>query len=174
MKPVTIVAAIADNDVIGRDNQLIWRLRSDLRRFRAMTLGKPLVMGRKTYESIGKPLPGRRTIVLTRDPDFRREGVDVARSFDAALILADEIAEEMGADEIIVAGGAEIYRLALARAQRLRLTRVHARPEGDAFFPTFDAAEFHETWREDHVAGADDEHAFSFVDLERRSPSGFG
>ncbi|TVR10480.1 MAG: dihydrofolate reductase [Salinarimonadaceae bacterium] len=173
MKPVAIVAAIAENGVIGRDNQLIWRLRSDLKRFRAITLGKPLVMGRKTYESIGKPLPGRRTIVMTRDPAFVAQGVVVARSFDAALELADAAADDMAADEIVVAGGAEIYALALPRAQRLRLTLVRASPDGDACFPAYDRAAFREVSREDHPAGADDEHAFSFVDLERREVSGF-
>lgn len=174
MRPLTIVAAIADNGVIGRDNQLIWRLRSDLKRFRAITLGKPLVMGRKTFESIGKPLPGRRTIVMTRDPAFSSEGVDVARSFDAALSMADAAADALGAGEIVVAGGAEIYALALPRAQRLRLTLVHAAPEGDAFFPAYDRAAFREVLREDRPAGTDDEHPFSFVDLERRDASGFG
>lgn len=174
MRPLTIVAAIAENGVIGRDNQLIWRLRSDLKRFRAITLGKPLVMGRKTFESIGRPLPGRRTIVMTRDPAFAPEGVDVARSFDAALSMADAAADALGAEEIVVAGGAEIYALALPRAQRLRLTLVHADPEGDAFFPAFDRAAFREVLREDRPAGADDEHPFAFVDLERRDASGFG
>jgi hypothetical protein len=107
--PLAIVAAIADNGVIGRDNRLIWRLRSDLRRFRDLTWGKPMIMGRKTYDSIGKPLPGRRTVVLTRDRSFAAPGVEVAHGWDQALARADALASEMGTDEISVIGGAEIY-----------------------------------------------------------------
>jgi dihydrofolate reductase len=174
MKPIVIVAALADNRIIGRDNQLIWRLKSDLRRFKEITVGKPLIMGRKTYDSIGRPLPGRRTIVLTRDETFSVEGVETARSFDAAAALADRIADEMDASEIIVAGGGQVYECALPRADFLKLTLVHASPEGDASFPHFDAAEFRETFREDHPGGPDDEHPFTFVDLARRQRSGFG
>jgi dihydrofolate reductase len=174
MKRIVIVAAHAQNGVIGRDNQLIWRLKSDLRRFRDITMGKPLIMGRKTFESIGKPLPGRRTIVMSRAEDFTAEGVALARSFDAALALAEQAADEMGVAEIIVAGGAQVYEQALDRADSLRLTLVHAAPEGDATFPAYDRAAFRETFREDHQAGADDAHAFTFVDLERRTSAGFG
>ena len=173
MKPVVIVAALAENRIIGRDNRLIWQLRSDLRRFRQITLGKPLVMGRRTFDSIGKPLPGRRTVVLTRDPGFSAVGVDVARSFDAALEVADRVADEMGAEEIIVAGGAQIYEQALPFADSLRHTLVHAYPEGDAAFPHFEKSEFRETFREDHPRGPTDEHPFTFVDLERRRATGF-
>jgi dihydrofolate reductase len=169
MKRIVIVVAHAENGVIGRDNQLIWRLKSDLRRFREITMGKPLIMGRKTFESIGKPLPGRRTIVMSRDEGFAPEGVAVARSFDAALSLAEQAAGEMGVEEIVVAGGAQVYELALDRAASLRITLVHARPEGDATFPAYDAGEFRETFREDRAAGPDDEHAFTFIDLERRT-----
>ena len=173
-----IVAALADNGVIGRDNQLIWRLKRDLRRFKEITLGKPLIMGRKTYDSIGRPLPGRRTIVLTRDESFSAEGVEVARSFDAAAAMAERIADDMGAAEIIVAGGAQIYELALPLADFLKLTLVHACPEGDAAFPHYDKSEFRETFRENHASGPDDEYPFTFVDLARRQPSvpasGFG
>jgi dihydrofolate reductase len=172
MKPIVIVAALADNSVIGRDNQLIWRLKSDLRRFKEITFGKPLIMGRKTYDSIGRPLPGRRTIVLTRDDSFFAEGVEVARSFDAAVSMAERISDEMSASEIIVAGGAQIYEIALPRTDFLKLTLVHAHPEGDAAFPHFDKADFRETFREDHTSGPDDEHPFTFVDLARRQPSG--
>lgn len=167
MRPVVIVAALARNGVIGRDNTLIWRLKSDLRRFRALTLGKPLIMGRKTYESIGKPLPGRETVVLTRDLDYGAPGVHAAQSLDGALALADTIAGRMGADEIVVAGGGEVYALALPYATRLHLTRVEAEPEGDAVFPDFDPRAFRETFRQAHPAGPDDEHPFVFIDLER-------
>lgn len=171
-RPVVIVAALAENRVIGRDNSLIWRLRSDLRRFREITWGKPLIMGRKTFESIGKPLPGRETIVMTRDSDWSAPGVRKASSFDEALAIADEVAATMGAAEIVVAGGAEIYDQALPRASSLRLTLVHATPEGDALFPLFDESSFVETSRQEYSAGEADEFRFSFVDLarvERRS-----
>lgn len=169
MKPVVIVAALARNGVIGRDNQLVWRLKSDLRRFRALTMGKPLIMGRKTFESIGKPLPGRETVVLTRDVGYGAPGVHAAQSLDTALALADTVASRMGAEEIVVAGGAEIYALALPFARTLHLTRVDAEPDGDAVFPDFDQNAYKETFHEAHPAGPEDEHAFTFVDLERRA-----
>jgi dihydrofolate reductase len=167
--PLSIVAALAENGVIGRDNRLIWRLKSDLRRFRDLTWGKPMIMGRKTYESIGKPLPGRRTVVLTRDRSFGAEGVAVAHGWDEAVARAEALAREMGADEVAVVGGAEIYALALPQARRLRLTLVHAAPEGDAVFPSYDRTLFREVRRQDHAKGPDDEHPFTFLDLERRS-----
>lgn len=167
-RPLALVAAVAENGVIGRDNRLIWRIRSDLRRFRDLTWGKPMIMGRKTHESIGKPLPGRETIVVTRDPRFTMAGVHVVHDIDAAVALADEIAGRLGAAEIAVAGGADIYRQTLPRAQRLYLTFVHAQPEGDVRFPPFDRGEFRETRREERLKGPDDDHAFTIVDLERR------
>ena len=166
--PLAIVAAVAENGVIGRDNRLIWRLRTDLRRFRDLTWGKPMIMGRKTFDSIGKPLPGRRTIVLTRDRSFAPDGVEVAHDWDETIARAEAAAAEMGAKEIAVVGGSEVYRLALPHAQRLHLTLVHAEPEGDTVFPSFDRAAFREVRREERPKGPDDEHAFTFVDLERR------
>ena len=166
--PLAIVAAVADNGVIGRDNRLIWRLRTDLRRFRDLTWGKPMVMGRKTFDSIGKALPGRRTVVLTRDRAFAAEGVDPVHGWDEAVARAQKLADEMGAAEIAVVGGAEVYALALPRAQRLHLTLVHAAPEGDVVFPSFDRTAFREVRHEERPKGPDDEHAFAFVDLERR------
>jgi dihydrofolate reductase len=167
--PLSIVVAVAENGVIGRDNRLIWRLKSDLRRFRDLTWGKPMIMGRKTYESIGKPLPGRRTIVLTRDKSFSAEGVVVAHSWDDAVRRAGALANEMGADEIAVVGGAEVYKLALPQTRRLHLTLVHAEPEGDAVFPPYDRSAFREVRRQERPKGPDDEHPFTFLDLERRS-----
>ena len=169
-RPLAIVVALAENGVIGRDNRLIWRLKTDLRRFRDVTWGKPILMGRKTFDSIGRPLPGRATIVLTRDREFGSPGVEAAYDWPQALALAEEAAERMGADEIAVVGGAEIYRLALPQAQRLRLTLVHAAPEGEVIFPSYDRGEFREVSRKAHPAGPEDEHAFTFVDLERRRP----
>ena len=168
--PLSIVVALADNGVIGRDNRLIWRLKTDLRRFRELTIGKPMIIGRKTHESIGRPLPGRETVVLTRDAAFSPPGVLVAHDWEEALARAQESAERLNADEIAVIGGAEIYALALPQAERLHLTLVHAAPEGDTFFPAYDAAAFRETARKAHPEAADDEHAFTFIDLERRPP----
>ncbi|MBZ6075260.1 dihydrofolate reductase [Microvirga puerhi] len=169
--PLILVVAVADNGVIGRDNRLLWRLRTDLRRFKELTWGKPMIMGRKTFQSIGKPLPGRETIVLTRDPGFAVEGVHVARTWDEALAKGEEIAVRMGADAIAVAGGAEIYALALPLVKRIHLTEVHTAPDGDATFPAFDRSAFTEMRRSDHPKAGDDEHPFTFIDLERRSRS---
>ncbi len=166
--PLTIVVALAENGVIGRDNGLPWRLRTDLARFKRITMGKPMIIGRRNWDSIGRPLPGRRTIVLTRDGTFRPEGAEVAHGWEEALSAAVKAAGEMGSDEIIVGGGAEIYRLALPSVRRVRLTRVHAAPHGDVIFPEFDEAAFVETFRERHPAGEKDEHSFTFIDLERR------
>ena len=166
--PLILVVAVADNGVIGRDNRLLWRLKTDLRRFRELTWGKPMIMGRKTFESIGKPLPGRETIVLTRDSAFQAEGIRVALSWPEAVATGQSLAKRMGADAVAVAGGAEVYALALPEVGRIHLTEVHAAPEGDAVFPDFNRSAFRETARRDHPAGPDDEHPFTFVDLERR------
>jgi dihydrofolate reductase len=168
-RPLAIVAAVAQNGIIGRNNQLIWRLKTDLRRFRTLTLGKPIIMGRKTFESIGRALPGRHTIVLTRDPGFGPAGVTVARGWDEAVGSADASAAALDARELMVVGGADIYALALPRSDRLCLTLVEAAPEGDASFPAWDRAAFREVRREAHPAGPDDEHPFVFLDLERRT-----
>ncbi|CAM5765710.1 dihydrofolate reductase [Bosea minatitlanensis] len=172
--PLVLVAAIADNGVIGSDNRLIWRLRTDLKRFRQLTTGCPVVMGRKTFLSIGKPLPGRETIVLTRDPGFAAEGVHVAHGLDEALALAQRLGAKMGAPAVIIGGGTEIYAQMLALADRLELTRVHAAPAGDARFPAWDESAFAEVAREDHPADSDNEHAFSFVSYRRRGGAGRG
>lgn len=157
---IALVVAVARNGVIGRDNGLAWHLSSDLKRFKALTLGKPMLMGRRTWASIGRPLPGRRTLVLTRDPDFRAEGAEIVHDWDAAVAAA-------AAPDLMVVGGAEIYALALPHADRLHLTEVEAEPEGDVRFPAFDRAAFRETFREAHPAGPRDEHAFAFVDWTR-------
>ncbi|MGO4705685.1 dihydrofolate reductase [Microvirga sp. 2MCAF38] len=172
--PLDIVVAVADNGVIGRDNQLLWRLKTDLRRFRDLTMGKPMIMGRKTFESIGKPLPGRETVVLTRDPTFSVEGVHVARNWSEAVEKASTLAEKMGAAAIAVAGGGEIYALALPHVRTIYLTQVHASPEGDAVFPPYDRAKFREVARSEHPKGADDEHSFTFIELEQRGGNGQG
>jgi len=166
--PLVIVAAVAENGVIGRGNELAFRIGRDLKRFKEITWGRPLIMGRKTYQSIGKPLPGRETIVLTRDPGFAADGVMVAHDWAGAVAVGEAAARRMGAPEIVIAGGGEVYRLALPQAERLRLTIVHARPDGDAFFPPCDRAAFDASFEERHGAGPRDEHPFTFLDLVRR------
>ena len=167
-RPLSIVVALAENAVIGRDNKLIWRLKTELKRFRKLTIGRPMIIGRKTHESIGRALPGRETIVLTRLKDFAAEGVHVANTWEDAVSQADRLAGRMGASDIAVGGGAEIYKLALPDAERLFLTLVHAEPQGEAVFPPFDRAAFREVRRQSYPKGPDDEHPFTFVDLERR------
>ena len=157
---VSLIAAVARNGVIGRDNGLAWHLSSDLKRFKALTMGKPILMGRRTWASIGRPLPGRRTLVLTRDPDFRAEGAEIVHDWESAVAAA-------AGPELMVVGGAEIYALALPHADRLHLTEVEAAPDGDVRFPAFDRAGFRETVWEAHPAGPRDEHAFAFVDWDR-------
>ncbi len=153
MKPlVTLIVAVADNGVIGRDNTLPWHLPEDLKHFKRITMGKPIVMGRKTYESIGKPLPGRHNIVVTRDPNYARDGVTVVRDVDTAIRAASD------APEIMIIGGAELFRLFLPRAGRVHLTRVHADVPGDIHWPALDAHE----WRlvEGTPFAADERHAY--------------
>jgi dihydrofolate reductase len=166
--PLLLVAAVARNGVIGADNRLLWRLSSDLKRFKALTMGKPLVMGRKTFASIGRPLPARETVVVTRDPDFAAPGALVAHSLEAALRLAAERAAAMGADAIVIAGGGEIYAQTIGRADRLAITEVALDPEGDARFPPIDPSAWREVRREAGERGPRDEADFAFVDYERR------
>ncbi|MDX3806367.1 dihydrofolate reductase [Bosea thiooxidans] len=166
--PIVLVAAVADNGVIGSENTLVWRLKTDLRRFRQLTTGCPIIMGRKTYLSIGKPLPGRQTVVLTRDRGFAAKGVHVAHTVDEALALAQKLGAEMGAHAVIIGGGTEIYMQMLTLADRLELTLVHAAPVGDAVFPSWDESAFIQTAREDHWADSDNEYPFTFVTYRRR------
>ena len=152
--------ARADNGVIGVDDRLPWHIPADLKRFKALTMGKPMVMGRKTFESFPSLLKGRRHIVLTRDAGWQAEGAEVAHDVDGALALAGE------AETVAVIGGAEIFALFRDRADLVELTEVHASPEGDTIVPAFTAPEWRETFREDHAAEGD-RPAFSFVTLER-------
>jgi len=151
--------ARAENGVIGRDGQLPWRLPADLKRVKAQTMGRPMIMGRKTFESFPSPLPGRRHIVLTRDAAWSVAGAEVAHSVDDALALAGE--------DAAVIGGAEIFALFLDRADRIELTEVHIDAEGDAHVPAFDPARWQETAREEHPADGD-RPAYAFVTLERQ------
>jgi dihydrofolate reductase len=152
---VSLLAAVADNGVIGRENRLPWHLPDDLKRFKSLTMGKPILMGRKTFESIGKALPGRTNLVLTRSQEWARPGAIVVHSVDQALERAG------AATELIVVGGAEIYRLALPYAKRIYLTRVHSAVEGDTVFPPLAEREWRESEREEHPA--DDRHAFAMT-----------
>jgi len=171
---IVLVAAIAENGVIGRGNALPWRLKSDMAHFRAVTMDKPVVMGRKTYRSIGKPLKGRTTIVVSRDRGFAAPGIVVAPSLDAAMTAARGDALRRNADAIVIAGGGEIYAQIMERATRLAITQVHMRAEGDARFPPIDAAQWQEIARSEHTAGTDDDAAFAIVDYVRGPPASLG
>ena len=165
---LVLVAAVAENGVIGRDGAMPWHLPGDLKHFKAVTLGKPVIMGRRTFESIGRALPGRPNIVLTRDRDFRADGVHVAHDLAAALPLAEQEAARLGAEEIAVIGGANLYAQTLPRAVRIYLTEVHAAPEGSVRFPRFERDEWREISRDGPHQGENDSFAYSFVALERR------
>lgn len=164
---ISMVVAVAQNGVIGADGGLAWKISDDLKWFKSVTMGKPVIMGRKTYASIGKPLPGRDNIVLTRNQSFAPEGVFVARSPAAAIALAEGLAGERGADEICIIGGAEIYAQTLSMTSRIYLSRVAATVAGDAVFPALDSAE----WRETAVSGCSEsgknQYACNFFILDR-------
>ncbi|UTD28018.1 dihydrofolate reductase [Bradyrhizobium sp. WD16] len=167
---IVFVVAVAQNGVIGRDGTMPWRLKSDLQHFKALTFGKPVVMGRKTFASIGRPLPGRTNIVVTRDPAFQVARVVTAPSLDSAYDIGCGDAWRRGAREIAVIGGADIFAQWMARADRLEITEVHARPEGDTVMPALDTALWLEVGRTDHKAGTDDSCDFSYVSYRRRQP----
>jgi dihydrofolate reductase len=166
--PIALIVARADNGVIGREGGLPWHLSGDLKFFKAQTLGKPVVMGRKTYQSIGRPLPGRPNLVVTRDAAFRAEGVEVFADLAAALARAQALAAQSGAAEVMVIGGGQIYAEALPRAARVYLTEVHARPAGDTVFPDLDPAQWTEVRRDAPVSGGEDQPDYSVVVLERQ------
>ncbi|HAA93900.1 MAG: hypothetical protein CMM48_15355 [Rhodospirillaceae bacterium] len=160
---LSLIVAMAENRVIGRDGDLPWRIPEDLQRFKNTTMGKPMIMGRKTWESLGRPLPGRPHIVISRDPEYAADGVVTVTSFEDARANAEALAD----DEIMVIGGAEIYRAALDRANRIYLTEVHQAVDGDTYFPEFDRTDWVETEREGPITVADDGLQFSFVNLDR-------
>ncbi|MFH1807875.1 MAG: dihydrofolate reductase [Pseudomonadota bacterium] len=161
---ITLIAALDEDNAIGRAGQLPWRLPADLKHFKRSTLGKPVILGRRTYASIGKPLPDRTTIVLTRQADWMAEGCTVVHDVDQALAVA----RATGAEEVMVAGGAELYRQFLPRAERILLTIVHAHVGGDVRFPDFDSAAWTEIERREREPDDRNAHALSFVTLERR------
>lgn len=162
---ISIIVAASANNVIGAQGDLPWRLSDDLKRFKTVTMGKPIVMGRKTWESIGRALPGRRNIVITRQQNFAAEGCDVVQSTNEAIVAAGDV------DEIMVIGGSEVYALFLPVAQRLYLTRVHADVNGDAFFPVVDEDEWQLVSDEAQVADSRNEFDFSFRIYERKDRS---
>jgi dihydrofolate reductase len=162
MSMLTLIVARARNGVIGRDNQLPWRLPEDLAHFKRTTMGRPIVMGRKTWESIGRPLPGRRSLVVSRDPHYAAPGAEVVTSLDEAL------ARTAAEPEVFVIGGAQLYAAAAARAQRLVLTQIDADFQGDAFFAAPDAKQWQEVSRESHPATGARPWAYDFVTYERR------
>ena len=158
---ISLIVAVSANNVIGADGDLPWRLSEDLKRFKAITMGKPMIMGRATFESIGRALPGRRSIVMSRRADFVAEGCDVVSSVKEALATAGEV------DEVMVIGGAAVYELFLPQADRIYLTRVQAEVAGDTFFPAIDMSEWRVTSTESFPAGVDRKLAFTFEILER-------
>jgi len=159
---ITLIVAVADSGVIGRDNTLPWHLPEDLKRFKRLTMGKPMVMGRRTFESIGKPLPGRLNIVVTRDTNYRREGVTAVHDVDGALRAAGD------APEVMVIGGAELFRALLPRAGRIHLTRVHGNIEGDVMWPALDERDWAVVERETHAADERHAYAMTFEVWEKR------
>ena len=165
---LSLMVAKASNRVIGRNNKLPWYLPNDLKYFKQVTFGKPVIMGRKTWDSLGKPLPGRTNIVITRQPDFQAEGAKVVATLEEAVTMAENVAFIEGQDEAVVMGGAEIYALALPKADRLYLTEVHAEVDGDTWFPEYDTAEWKEIGREDFPAEGPNPYDYSFVGYERK------
>ena len=164
---LSLVVAVADNGVIGRDGGLPWHISADLKTFRRVTMGKPLIMGRRTFQSLRKPLDGRDNIVVSGDRNFRAEGAIVVHDFEEALERAEQCAAKRGADEIMVIGGARVFEDALARARFIYKTEVHGRPAGDTILPAIDWAQWTELQREPLAKGPRDDFAATFVLLER-------
>lgn len=167
MVRLALMAARAENNTIGRNNRLPWYLPNDLKYFKKITFGKPVIMGRKTWESLKGPLPGRTNIVVTRNPDYRAEGAKVVHDLDQAMTLAESIGVIDGIEEVVIMGGAGLYEEGLKKADRLYLTEVHAEVEGDAFFPEMDMSQWREVGREDFSAEPPNEYDYSFVIYER-------
>jgi len=168
MVALAVIVAVADNGVIGCNGELPWHLPEDLRYFKRVTLGKPIVMGRKTFESIGRPLPGRTNIVISRNTGYRAAGVHVVPSLDAAIELANSVAESDSVDEVMVIGGAQIYAEALMAADRRYYTAVHGSVEGDAVLPEIDWTLWSEQSREMHAGASPDAFDYTFLTYDRR------
>ncbi|WP_375696423.1 dihydrofolate reductase [Bartonella sp. AP331QHHD] len=165
---ICLIAAVAENGVIGREGAMPWHLSTDLQRFKALTLGKPIVMGRKTWDSIGRPLPRRTNIVITRDCTFCAEGADVAHSLSQACSLATNVASQNDVEEIFIIGGGEIFQQGLHMADKIFLTEVLASIEGDSFFPVFDKEKWTIVQTQDIPKGDKDSHPTRFVVYERK------
>jgi dihydrofolate reductase len=161
---IAIVVAIAENNVIGKDNQLIWHLPADLRHFKQKTMGHPMIMGRKTFESIGKPLPGRTTIIVTRQEDYQAEGCIIVNSVEAAIAKG----KELDSEQVSIVGGAEIYKQALPFIDTLYLTQVHHTFEGDTFFPELNQEEWQEVSAEQYEPDEKNKYAYTFKELRRK------
>jgi dihydrofolate reductase len=166
---LVLVAAVGENGVIGQAGNLPWRLRSDLQHFRRLTINKPVIMGRKTYESIGKPLDQRTNIVLTRDASLTISGAVVVNNWASALAMAREDARKRDVDEIMIIGGGDLFTALMAQADRLEITLVHASPEGDVLFPRINGSEWCEITRDRHKHGPYDDYDFTILTYERRS-----
>jgi len=164
---MSMIVAMAENRVIGKDNAMPWHISSDLKYFKSTTMGKPVVMGRKTFQSIGKALPGRVNIVITRDTSFTADNVITAHSLEMACDVAANMAMTKGLDEYMVIGGAQIYELAMPQADRLYLTRIKGEVDGDAFFPEIDETQWIEYAAESFKAAEKDSHDYSFIVLDR-------
>lgn len=160
---ISLIVAVAKNGVIGHNNQLIWHLPNDLKQFKRLTTGHCIIMGRKTFESIGKPLPNRTSIIISRNSNFQIEGCFTVNTLENAIVKAQELENE----ETFIIGGAEIYRLSLSRVDKIYLTEVHHDFEGDTFFPAIDKTIWQETHREDFETDEKHLHKYSFVELER-------
>ncbi|HAT87524.1 dihydrofolate reductase [Cohaesibacter gelatinilyticus] len=160
--------AVADNGVIGKDNDMPWHVSSDLKRFKALTMGKPLLMGRRTFESIGRPLPGRANVVITRDETFSAKGILIASSIENAMEICEQDADVKGVDEIAVIGGGSIYKALWDRADRLYVTHVHAEPEGDTFVPDIDEQVWKQISKDETMQGERDSAPMTFAIYERR------
>jgi len=166
---ISLIAAVGENGVIGKGSEMPWRIKSEMQYFKRTTQGHPVVMGRKSFESLGKPLPGRANIIISRNPDYRIDGCVTVTSLDEGLAAARDIAARDGIDEIFIGGGSEIYRQTLPAADRLYLTEVHLAPEGDIRFPAFDRTEWREVKREFHAAKEGESADYTITVLERVS-----
>lgn len=163
-----MIVAMSENRVIGINNKLPWYLPNDLKYFKQVTMGKPILMGRKTFESIGKPLPGRANIVITRNKEWMAEGVKVSHSLDQAFEVAEAISEIDGQEELMIIGGDQIYKSCLECVDRIYLTQVHAQVEGDAWFPNIDWSQWKEVGREDFSAEGPNPYDYSFIVFDRK------
>jgi dihydrofolate reductase len=160
---ISIIAAVADNNVIGGNNKLLWHLPADLKRFKQLTLGHPVIMGRKTFESIGKPLPGRENVVITRNPNFKAEGITIVRSLD-------EVLKKFSGQDVFIIGGAEIYAQSMSLADKIFLTRIYQLFEGDSFFPAIDERIWKVKREEMHEPDEKNPYRYAFIDYERIKP----